>query len=1563
VVGVVAMSTLITAIPPAPARAQVPGVTPAANPEIEESCGLDVTLVLDASGSIQSSNAVAQVRKAAQAFLEALTNTNSQARVTQFATVSAELAPSTLVDDGALASGGVLRNAINGYYNPKPPRPAGVNFYQYTGSNPASASSFSLNNASSNNQYTNWDQGLGQAGSTTPELVVFVTDGDPTAYDFEAGDPIQPPHVAFSTDRNNAGRQVTLDRAVTAANAIKQNAVNTRVLAVGVGSALSNSASAERLEAVAGPQVVRDADLAGVDSINEIDVALVTDFDDLAAFLRSVVLQLCSPSLTIRKLAQSAASANYLPAPGWSMTVTPDTDNGEFDWILPDTAADVSKTVPTNADGFAQFQWEPDPGEQDSSAVVSEDIEPGFTPGRPGDDDNDFRCVLRDEFGATTTIDGELTVTGDTATFGLDPIGQEIVTCTVWNSFDYAPAIAVTKVDAPTEVRGDLDPPAVVTASYAVTNPGNTPLTIASITDDTCGVITPAVGAPNTGDTDGDGLLDVGETWLFTCTEDARASGGATPIEVTNTVTVVGVDPTGTTVQDSDDDTVTIYVPEIALEKLVNGVGSVTVTPGTVVTYTYAATNTGNTDLTGVTLVDDTEPCELPALDPDPPGDGDDIMQPGETWTWSCLATVTEPVVNTATVSGTPAIPGGAAFPDPNPPVTATDVAAVDVVDPNIDLQKSVSPDVVVLSEDPADSAPVTYTFTATNPDDGDPTPVPPLNRPDGLSATDPGWITDAQCLEPATYDPDEQPGGGDVNDNALLDPGETWTFTCPGEVSARTVNLATITGQPSDATGAPLPGVDPVSDLAVAFVDVLRPAIDIVKTALVPVVLDESLVAPDPGAPISGPDVPAPPATTTVRPARYLYDVTNTGAVPLRLTAVPIDDTCSPLVPVPAGGAPQRGDRNGDGLLGVNETWHFSCSTTLDREGDANPPPVTGDESGLVTNEVDVAGIPELGGTAFPDKSVSASDIAQVLVIEPGITLVKSASASVVRADDDVTYTVAVSNTGDVGLDVIGPQDDKCSPLELIDGDNGNGILDGADSGAPETWTYTCTRAIPLPDSGVETDVNSATVVGVDPLGNVYVATDTAEVRVFDPAIQLTKVVSATLVPAGTEVTYGFEVVNTGASPVAADDVLADIQLVDVSEPAVPSCLRPTFVGGDSDGDGLLPRQPAETWTYACTATITEPTTDVAAVRGTGGTLFGPPLPIDVFDLDAQFVQVFHPAIEVTKTAAPTELLGSGPVTYTYLVRNTGDVPLAGVAARITDDTCTPVTYVSGDEDGDGLLDTPNSIFEDALDETWTFTCVTTVAATTSNTVVVTGTPTDQGGVALCADTRAVALARVSVSCDATDSAAATVTVTPPATTGTIVIVKRTPAPTTATFAFTVEAVVGPPPAVPLACDPSYPTTCIPPPPPDLDCSDVTPRNFTVRAPDPHRFDGDLNGIGCEDDERITLRRDESRALTGLAPGTYVVTDQIAGRWELSALACTDPSNDTAVALASRRATVQLTAGETVTCTFTNRPSGALPATGTAIAQLLAVAAAAVAVGAGLTALQRRRRRPILPS
>jgi hypothetical protein len=1454
----------------------VPGAPAAAvdNPPIEESCGLDVTLVLDASGSIQSSNAVENVRNAAEAFLDSLRNTNSRARVTQFATVSGQLAPLTLVDDAALQDDGPLGKAITGYYSPRPPKPPGVTFHQYRGSgNPQSPSSWTTGTS---DQYTNWDQGLDHAGINPGELVVFVTDGDPTAYDFnQPGDPFNPgppPDVGYNTDRGEAAAP-TLNRAVAEADQIKRDGA--RILAVGVGNALDNQASVNRLIAVSGPQVVRNQGLDNIDSLNDVDVALVTNFADLAAFLRSVVLQLCSPSLTIRKLAQSATNSDYVPTAGWSITATPDTENGEFDWILPNTTPTASKTLSTNADGFVQFQWEPDPSEQDSSAVVSEEVEADFTPGRPGPN-NDFRCELRDEDGNVRVVQGEITVAQGRATFELDPIGQEIVTCSFFNSFDYQPEINITKVNAPTAVRGDLIPPAAVTSTYAVTNPGNTPLSHVTVTDNRCAPVTPVLSTGfNAGDTNRNNLLDLPETWQFRCVRSTVVSRGRAAAPIVNTVTVTGTDPEGTTVTDSATDDVEVFVPHITLTKLVNGEDFVIVEQGTEVTYTYAATNTGDTPLGSVTLTDD-PPC-TPLL-PDP-GNTAAPLLPGRTWNFSCAATPPADVVDTATVTGIPLNPTNAnnPFPAPNPQVSDTDPAEVQVINPNVDLTKTVDPEVVLLAPTPGSTESVTYTFEATN------TGIPALNRPDATTAgpaKEPGWVTDSHCTSEATY----VDNGGDANDNDLLDPGETWTFTCPGAVGGPTINIAQIIGQPSDDAGVPLPNTDPVDDVAAAFVDVLRPGIDIVKTALVPVVLD-----PDAPA-VSGPDVPDP------RQAQYLYEVTNTGNVELDLGAGPADDICSPLTLL-------EGDTDTDDLLDPDETWVYGCETTLGRE-QANAPPVTGNESGTVTNTAAVTGVPFFEGAPVPGKSVSADDIAQVTVLEPGISITKRPSARVVRPNEVVTYTYLVRNTGDVGLDVLGPQDDKCADLTFVGGDRppSNGLLDGANSGQPEVWTYRCTRPIGMPAPPATSDINRASVEGIDPLGNLYRDQDTAEVRVFDPAINLTKSVSDSLVPVGTRVTFQFVATNAGTSPIPADDVLADNLLVDVASPPLPSCRRPTFVGGDTNGNHMLDRQPREAWRYRCSAVITEATTNGAVVRGTGGLQFEPSLPVNVFDVDAALVQPFSPGIEVVKSASPTELVGRGEVTYTYRVRNTGDVPLAGVAESISDDSCSPVTFVRGDRDGDGLLDTPNSIFEDALDETWIFTCTTTIDETTTNTIVVAGNAVDTDGASLCPEGGPAGESALQQAdpCLASDQDEATVTVTEPAT---VTITKRTTVFTTQDFGFTRRS------------------------------------------------------------ETFRLGRDETRTMRNLVPGTHILVEATASGWALSTIACSDPTNNTVIVIADRRVEIHVAAGETVRCTFTNRvvvvPPGNLPATGNSgLATPLTVAALLVAVGVAMVGIGRWRRR-----
>ncbi len=67
--------------------------------------------------------------------------------------------------------------------------------------------------------------------------------------------------------------------------------------------------------------------------------------------------------------------------------------------------------------------------------------------------------------------------------------------------------------------------------------------------------------------------------------------------------------------------------------------------------------------------------------------------------------------------------------------------------------------------------------------------------------------------------------------------------------------------------------------------------------------------------------------------------------------------------------------------------------------------------------------------------------------------------------------------------------------------------------------------------------------------------------------------------------------------------------------------------------------------------------------------------------------------------------------------------------------------------------------------------------------------------------------------------------------------------------FTPVVTPPAGPSNPVPVyPCHPSYQTVCVPSPPPELACADIPHRNFPVIGLDPHQFDPDRDGLGCEE-------------------------------------------------------------------------------------------------------------------
>jgi len=424
--------------------------------------------------------------------------------------------------------------------------------------------------------------------------------------------------------------------------------------------------------------------------------------------------------------------------------------------------------------------------------------------------------------------------------------------------------------------------------------------------------------------------------------------------------------------------------------------------------------------------------------------------------------------------------------------------------------------------------------------------------------------------------------------------------------------------------------------------------------------------------------------------PVTYTYLVTNTGQVALSNVTLG-DDKCS-SVSVPTG------DANADNKLDITETWTYTC---------------TMDVSDTTTNVATATG--HYGNATVTDK-----DNATVTVAAPrvGIDVAKSASTTDLPfGGGPVTYTYLVTNTGQVALSNVTLADDKCSSVSVPTGDaNADSKLD-----VSETWTYTCTMDV----SDTTTNVATATGHYGD---QTLTAKDNVTVTVAAPTVGISvdKSADKTDLPAtGGDVTYTYLVTNTGQV------ALSSVTLGD------DKCDAPVFVSGDTNSDSKLDL--TETWTYTCAMTLTETTTNVATATGHYGDQT-----VEAKDNVTVTVAAAAPAISVDKSADKTDLPAvGGDVTYTYLVTNTGNVPLSNVT--LGDDKCSSVSGPSGDTNADSKLD---------LTETWTYTCAMTLTETTTNVATATGHYGDQTVEAKDDVTVTVAAAAPAISVDKSASA-----------------------------------------------------------------------------------------------------------------------------------------------------------------------------------------------------------------
>ncbi len=294
-----------------------------------------------------------------------------------------------------------------------------------------------------------------------------------------------------------------------------------------------------------------------------------------------------------------------------------------------------------------------------------------------------------------------------------------------------------------------------------------------------------------------------------------------------------------------------------------------------------------------------------------------------------------------------------------------------------------------------------------------------------------------------------------------------------------------------------------------------------------------------------------------------YTYYLRNTGDLALDNISVSNDITSDVTY--------QSGDSNSDSILDPSEIWVFT-STHLVRANDPSPLIAVTTVSALTFTSVTVIDTEIVTTSIEPDES------------DTGIVITKIADPLAVHEDDDINYVYYVFNTGNTSLSDVSVTDDRLGIISLNSGDdNKSGLLD-----TDETWIFTAIHTA----SGDDPDllVNTAEVSGMDALEQTVTDSDTASVSILRPGIALVKTADPwDDVPVGDNVTYTYNVTNTGNTP------LSGISVIDDRLGPIP------YTGGDSDEDGLLDIE--ETWVFTAVYTISPddecPLENIAVVSG----------------------------------------------------------------------------------------------------------------------------------------------------------------------------------------------------------------------------------------------------------------------------------------------------------------------------------------------------------------------------
>ncbi|MGE0882031.1 MAG: beta strand repeat-containing protein [Blastocatellales bacterium] len=625
------------------------------------------------------------------------------------------------------------------------------------------------------------------------------------------------------------------------------------------------------------------------------------------------------------------------------------------------------------------------------------------------------------------------------------------------------------------------------TYTIVVSNSGPSAISGATVTDNLPSTLSNAswtctasagssCGAPNgNGNINTTVNLAVGGTATFTLTATISSSATGT---ITNIATVAppagATDPNPANNSASDTDQLA-PVADLSITKTNN---VTTLVPGTQTTYTIVVANAGPSAVTGATVTDimpsnlviGSWTCTASAGSScSAPNGNINInttvnLAAGGTATFLVNATVASTATGSITNTATVAAPNGTT--DPNS--SNNSASDTDTLTPTADLAitKSNNGSTVTAGNQ------VTYTITVTN---NGPSAITGATVVDAL----PAGLTNAtwSCLASSGSSCGAPNGSGSINTTVNLANGGAATFTLMATVAADALGTLTNTASVTAPAGAtdPSSGNNSASDTDTV---ISRSNLRIAKTA--------NPTQPIPGSPLT-----------------YTIVVTNDGPSPVN--GATVTDTVPALLTnvswtCTASSGSSCGSANGTG--NINATVNLANGGTATFTITASVPANT---TGTITNTASVA-VPQ--GTTDPESGNNSSTVVSTLQPQSDLSITKVANASVIRAGDQVTYTITAKNNGPSVADNVVVTDPLPTGVTLVSATTTKGTCSGTTTvtcnigslaGSAPDNTATVTIKIQVPFTfPVGTLSNSVNVTSstTDPTGNNNSNTSTVTVN-----------------------------------------------------------------------------------------------------------------------------------------------------------------------------------------------------------------------------------------------------------------------------------------------------------------------------------------------------------------------------------------------------------------------------------------------------------------------------------